>query len=225
MLEIINTQVYGLNRALNVAGYPMRVGQPEITYATDILEEQDTKRGVSLGNSPTGSGHDNYLSGIIVQCDIKYSLYWLKEWQRYHFQQINSSQSTMHSLSKIKLQDMCNKYVLPLVVEELQYCIERYNYTIEHNLETLEILLRNSSGESYKKIFSRYELFMTIVSNLPSGIEMWMGITTNYLQLKTMYHQRKNHKLKEDWGYFCNWCEQLPHFKEFCLKNKKGENK
>jgi hypothetical protein len=41
------------------------------------------------------------------------------------------------------------------------------------------------------------------------GFELWMGISTNYLQLKTIYNQRKAHKL-EDWKYFCNWIESLP---------------
>lgn len=222
MLEIANTEIYGLNRALNVAGYPMRVGKPQFVYKSDIIVENEYNRGSSLGNAPIGSGHDNYLSGIIVQCDIKYSLYWLKEWQRYHFHQINSSQSTMHSLSKIKLSEMCNKYVSQSVIDTVQSYLDYYNTMISSNLE--EIII-NDPVFMDSKVYSKYELFMTIISNLPSGIEMWMGITTNYLQLKTMYFQRKRHKLKEDWGYFCNWCEGLPYFKEFCLNKKQGENK
>jgi len=53
---------------------------------------------------------------------------------------------------------------------------------------------------------------MKLRSNLPSGYEMWMHVTTNYLQLKTIYKQRRNHKLKEDWGAFCDWIESLPLF-------------
>ena len=51
---------------------------------------------------------------------------------------------------------------------------------------------------------------MKCISNCPLGLELWMGITTNYLQLKTIYQQRKNHKLKEDWGVFCDMIEKLP---------------
>ena len=36
---------------------------------------------------------------------------------------------------------------------------------------------------------------------------------TNYQQLKTMYLQRRYHKLNE-WRIFCKWCEELPHFVE-----------
>ena len=60
-----------------------------------------------------------------------------------------------------------------------------------------------------------YQKWMEIVSNCPYGIELFMRCTTNYLQLKTIYKQRKKHKLKEDWGAFCEWIEQLPFFEEF----------
>ena len=36
-------------------------------------------------------------------------------------------------------------------------------------------------------------------------------------QLKTMYYQRRNHKLKE-WHTFCDWCLTLPHFTDFVIK-------
>jgi hypothetical protein len=50
------------------------------------------------------------------------------------------------------------------------------------------------------------------------GFELWMGISTNYLQLKTIYNQRKHHKL-EDWKIFCNWIESLP-MNELITENK-----
>ena len=37
-----------------------------------------------------------------------------------------------------------------------------------------------------------------------------MRVSTNYMQLQTMYNQRKNHKLREDWGNFCKFVEGLP---------------
>lgn len=64
---------------------------------------------------------------------------------------------------------------------------------------------------------SKSDVFMKVISNCPMGLEQTMRITTNYLQLKTIYHQRKHHKLK-DWHIFCEWIESLPKFKEYCLK-------
>lgn len=31
------------------------------------------------------------------------------------------------------------------------------------------------------------------------------------------YKQKKNHKLKEDWGEFCAWIESLPYAKELII--------
>jgi hypothetical protein len=58
-----------------------------------------------------------------------------------------------------------------------------------------------------------------LVASLPEGFCLAATMVTNYQQLKTMYHQRKNHKLQE-WHVFCDWCESLPHFLE--LTNAAG---
>lgn len=70
--------------------------------------------------------------------------------------------------------------------------------------------------EEYKALEDTEErkaLWEQIVASLPCGFCLGATMTTNYQQLKTMYHQRKNHKLKE-WHVFCAWCESLPHFLE-----------
>ena len=64
-----------------------------------------------------------------------------------------------------------------------------------------------------------YENFMKVVSNCPLGIELFMRCSTNYLQLKTIYHQRKHHKLVEDWqkGFIENFIKNLPYCNEFII--------
>ena len=52
-----------------------------------------------------------------------------------------------------------------------------------------------------------------IVATLPSGFCLTATMTTNYQQLKTMYFQRKNHKL-EEWHVFCDWALGLPLFED-----------
>ena len=200
MLEISNTSVYGLEESLLASGYPMLSEfKGDFIYKDGKieLEEKDIKRAINLGNVPSGTGHDNFLKGIIVQFDVKYPAYWTPQFQRYHFADIVSSQSKMHKLTKMDIKKSCNKYV---------------------DFAILDIL--NSHIENYNKENS-YENFMKVVSNTPMGFEMTMRVTSSYLQLKTIYLQRRHHKLKEDWGNFCNWCETLPHFNDFCLKNIK----
>lgn len=198
MLEIKNIEVFNLDRACVSAGNPMSIGEIDTLKP---IEEQDKKRFLNLGRAVSGSGHDNFLSGILVTFDIKYPQYWTPEFQRYHFAQIISSQSKMHRLmlaaAKEDFDSMFNKYVDKEVIERVKLYVEAYNFAVKTDTQD-----------------KQYYFFMKALSNLPLGYEMWMTVTTNYLQLKTVYKQRKSHKLKEDWGPFCSMVENLPLFKE-----------
>lgn len=219
-MEIKNTKVYGLDEAIIRSGYPMSVGDvPTMELRKEIMVDKDYDRASKLGKVPTGTGHDNYLKAIIVQFDLKYPQYFTPQLQRYNWIDIISSQSKMHRLTKNKLSaNNCNRWVLDDIMYMLNGLIDSYNenetypfiyvYETEEQKQLLKI-----------RLSSKYNHFMRIISNLPAGYEQWMGVTTNYLQLKTIYQQRKNHKLKDDWGYFCAWIETLPMVKEMCLKD------
>jgi len=192
MLEIKNTEVFGLERAIVASGNAMTMGAINTDIRNGVIDYQKHfNRSLRLGNNPQGSAHDHYLCGIIVYADIKYPLYVSPEMQRYHWWEIVCSQSTMHRLSVgIGKGDCFNKYVTPEAIALIEKIREEY--------------------EADKS----YENMMRLRSNLPWGFEMWMTVQTNYLQLKTMYNQRKDHRLKEDWGAFCDWCRGLPFFRE-----------
>ena len=51
---------------------------------------------------------------------------------------------------------------------------------------------------------------LRLLYNAPSGLELTARVTTNYRQLKTIYHQRKNHLLP-NWQMFCEFIRSLPH--------------
>lgn len=195
MVKIKNTQVFGLERAVVASGNPMIVGEID---TTSNPTSRDWKRAQGLGLAKIGSGHDNYLSGVLVTFDLKYPQYFSMELQRYHFLQIVSSESKMHRLTTAmwegNKENLYNDWVDQSVIDNVQ------KYVVDYN--------NNTDPEQ------RYYSFMKAVSNLPMGYEMWMTVTTNYLQLKTIYNQRRNHKLKDDWGPFCDWIEGLPHFNE-----------
>ena len=57
---------------------------------------------------------------------------------------------------------------------------------------------------------------------MPSGLELTARMTTNYRQLKTIYAQRKNHRLPE-WRRFCEWIEDLP-MSELIIGGNDGAN-
>ena len=123
MLTIKNTEVFGLERAIRASGNPMTIGEIDtIVKKQHIMNgmyqyntDNEKTRARKLGSAERGSGHDNFLSGIIVSADVCFPNYWLKEFQRYHFAQIVSSQSTMHRLTIMgkdeSFTNMFNKFV------------------------------------------------------------------------------------------------------------------
>lgn len=191
MLTIRNTEVHGLERALRASGNAMTTGEVNTTQDSQPMSKA-LARGMTLGGNPAGSAHDHYLCGIIVQMDILYPQYWAPEAGRYHWFEIVCSQSTMHRLaaSLADGKDPYNVYVDPRIKAIVREKVEAYNLS------------------------PCYDSFIDLRSNLPAGYEMWETVTTNYLQLKTMYIHRKYHKLREDWGAFIAWCESLPLFRE-----------
>jgi hypothetical protein len=67
------------------------------------------------------------------------------------------------------------------------------------------------------------EDYLRLLYSNPCGFELTARLTTNYRALKTVYYQRKNHRLPE-WIEFCNWVITLPKFKEICLGGIKWHN-
>jgi hypothetical protein len=124
-----------------------------------------------------------------------------KQIQRYHWMDFISSQSTMHRLVKFNIAEQCVKDTDEEVMYRVQELVDRYNDFVE----------------GYKPIADDPEIkalreakWRTIVASLPCGFVLGATMTTNYRQLKTIYLQRKHHKLRE-WHEFCEWIESLPH--------------
>ena len=99
-MEIKNVKVYGLKESIVRSGYPMQIGEPD--NINDILDADgniisglhgtSTERRIyKLANTPIGSGHNNFLKGIIVQFDLRYPEYFSPQLQRYKFVDIISS--------------------------------------------------------------------------------------------------------------------------------------
>ena len=200
-MKVENVKVYGLEESIRRAKFPMSVD-------VDSLNHDVTQGIITLGKSSVGSGHDNFLNGIVVQFDLTFSNKAWIEAERYHFFDFISSQSTMHRITQFKLKDQCNKYVDPRIIDIVQDKIKEYN----------RLLKLEPQNEEARKSIARQkeELYLEILYNIPSGFELTAGMTTNYRQLKTIYHQRKTHRLPE-WREFCAWIETLPKFKEICL--------
>ena len=196
MPNVSNVRVYGLDEAIRAAKYPKAV-------ELDCLTAELTNGIKACSTCHTGTGHDNFLKGIIVQFDLTLSEKAWPEAQRYHWLDFVSSCSTMHKLQAMKPKDCCNRYVDPRVIGILQEKIDRYNWLVATNKKPEY----NINPDEIK------EARLEMLYNIPSGFELTAAMTTNYQQLKTIYQQRRNHALP-DWQTFCDWIETLPRFLE-----------
>lgn len=194
---ISDVKIFGLEDSIKASKYPMAVN-------IDSLNSEITNRTISLGNAPKGSGHDNFLKGIVVQFDLTMTPKMSVELERYHFIDFVSSQSTMHKITKFDLDKSYIKYVDKRVIEIMKEKVVEYNAIEDKNCEQAK------------------ELYLEILYTNPCGFRMTARMTTNYQQLKTIYFQRKTHRLPE-WKEFCAWVESLPYFKELCLKGESNE--
>ena len=136
-----------------------------------------------------------------VSRSTSYPQYFTPELQRYHFLDIVASSSKMHKLMAMRIDECCNEYVDKERVEATQRDCDLYNHIVECHIEKMEFGLRNGEvrvATTYDDCL--YYARMIALSNCPLGLELFMRISTNYKQLQTIYWQRKNHRLREDWG-------------------------
>ena len=182
-----NVADYGAITNTKVYGLDESIKRAKYPMAVNVdeLNSEITKGIIALATSEKGEGHDNWLNGVVVQFDLEYTVKAWTEAERYHFLDFVSSQSTMHRIAKFDLDNQYSEYTDKRTIEVVKELVEKYNET--------------KDPEDYLRI---------LYSN-PCGFKLIAGMTTNYRQLKTIYAQRKNHRLPE-WREFCKWIETLP---------------
>ena len=191
-MEITNYNVYNLENAIKASKYPM-------ASDTTSKDSEITKTVYKLGRAKRGSGHDNYLHGILVSFDLTCSNKMWVEFERYHFADIVSSQSTMHKITNLLKEDAFNEYVTDVSKHAVYMCLRDY--------------IENPTKDNY----------LRLLYNVPCGIELTAHIVTNYGKLKTMWYQRHDHRLPE-WRKFCDWILTLPKFSELTGIEKEKNN-
>ena len=182
-----NVDVYGMENAFKGSKYSMAVDVNKVNgEITDTIKK--------LAATPVGTGHDNFMNGILVQFDLTFTNKAWVEAERYHFLDFISSQSTMHRITKFDLDKAYNEYVDPRIVDIMKEKVKQYN----------DIQAQDNTDPRLK------DLYLEILYSNPAGFKLTAKMTTNYRQLKTIYRQRKDHRLPE-WRVFCKWIETLPH--------------
>lgn len=182
-----NVANYGAITNTKVYGLDESIKRAKYPMAVNVgdLNTDITKGIIALATSQKGEGHDNWLNGVVVQFDLEYTVKAWTEAERYHFLDFVSSQSTMHRIAKFDLDNQYSEYTDKRTIEVVKELVAKYNET--------------KDPEDYLRI---------LYSN-PCGFKLIAGMTTNYRQLKTIYAQRKDHRLPE-WREFCKWIETLP---------------
>ena len=165
---------------IKVYGLQDSIKKSKYPMSVDInsLNSEITKTVTKLATSKKGEGHDNWLNGVLVQFDLTFSIKAWVEAERYHFFDFVSSQSTMHRISKMDIREQCNEYVSEATIKHLEELKQQY--------------IDEPTDKNYLKL----------LYNIPTGFQLTARMTTNYRQLKTIYSQRKNHRLPE-WREFC----------------------
>ena len=195
---VSNVNVYGMESAVMGSKYPM---------AVDLTKVDGTivPRTHVLANAKPGSGHDNFLNGIIVQFDLTFTNKAWVEAERYHFLDFISSQSTMHRITKFNLDEVYISYTDPRIIEIMKEKVNSYNEL------TQKISDKKLAGEDVTELNEGAKVkYLEILYSNPAGFRITARMTTNYRQLKTIYAQRKTHRLPE-WRAFCDWVETLPN--------------
>lgn len=193
-----------------------------VTKETFELIVKDFRRILSLRRASDTSQyvkcHDNWTTGVRVSFNMKYTQYITKQFQRYHWFDYVSSSSLMHRITRMDFSSCCNKYVSRETKDKMKRLIDEYNRFQSENVSEHTFYLDNGEvveAKTNKDVL--YTQYMIIVSEAPMGTELFVRVSTNYKQLQTIYHQRKRHKLKEDWDAFRRMVDDLP-LSEYLIK-------
>lgn len=211
-MKFKNTEVWGINHAMRGMRNPMNSW-----CKNDTIYDEAKEQWVIGPNDLTlahtllkgGSEHSKFMRMIHVAVDVNMPRYWWSEADTYHFNTKNSC-STMH-----KLLNNNNPITLDLFIT----CKEDIDWW-EATVEKLE-----SMRKEYKEIqattkdnIAMNRLLVRAKRILPEGFLQLRTWDTNYAELRNMYFQRRNHRLKEEWNdTFCKWVESLPYAKELIM--------
>jgi hypothetical protein len=149
-----------------------------------------------------------FLRIITVCFDLTAPLYWWKEFDTCKFEEINST-STINKLKNKNLTP--HGFSFDNLTDNWNAEIQRFNDPIKAH--------KSCEGDSEKGNESRKAIFRELVRDLPNTYLQKRTVITNYAELRSIYFQRRNHKLDE-WKEFCYWVkETLPYAEDLiCLE-------
>lgn len=199
-MKFEHTKTFGWEAALRGMRNPK-----ESWNRNDTIVDNDT---ISIGSNDmdlatrlikAGTEHRKFLRMIHVQVDMTAPLYLWKEYDTYKIATVANSESTMHRITSkpITLEYFETDDMKPFEKGYLQSIIDICE---DYRLQYLETKDK--------------DIWKALIRLLPESWLQTRTIDLNYETLRTIYHQRKFHKLSE-WHTFCDWVKTLPYAKEF----------
>ena len=221
MMEFLNTDVWGFEHAMRGMRNPLNSWSKGDTYLKDNYDskmwrgeidiweigENDLRLAQTLLKG--GNEHAKFMRMIHVSVDVNMPRYWWSEADTYHFNTKNSC-STMH-----KLLNNNN----PITLDMFVTCEEDMDWW-KSTVEKLEAMRKEYKEiqSTTKNNVAMNKLLVRAKRMLPEGFLQLRTLDTNYAELRNMYFQRRNHRLKEEWSdTFCKWVESLPYAKELIM--------
>ena len=203
-MKIITLEIAGFESALKGMRNPMNSWDKNDSYNLDNFDVLIGKNDLDLAQRliKAGAEHCKFLRQIQVWADFDMPRYWWSEFDTYKIGTSANSCSTMHKLLNNKepitrhlfVGSMEDFDVLDIVIDRLEELRKEYQETKNDYL-----LVRA------KRI-------------LPEGFLQLRTVNLSYQTIRNIYHQRKNHRLKEEWiDTFCEWIKTLPYSEEFII--------
>ena len=208
-MKFDKTEVFGIESATRGMRNPLESwhksdsywGNNEYNLESYVLGENDISLMQRLIKA--GTEHRKFLRQIIVSVDITAPLYWWKEFDTYKVGVTANSTSTMHKIAS-----------KPITMDCFENGEMIYSFTIaELEMNRLKYLETKDKNE-----------WKRLIVNLPSSWLQTRTVTMNYENVRTMIHQRTNHKLTEWARDFIEWAKTLPYSEELLFFNQNSSN-
>ena len=144
--------------------------------------------------------HAKFLRQIEVWVNITAPRFWWTEFDTYKIGTTANSQSTMHTLMRDGIQEE-DLYFIFGEDEDANEAVRNYLKEIGNLIALYKTLEAGEIKEQY---------FEKIKAMLPEGFIQTRMVSLNYQVLRTMYNQRKTHRLSGWNTDFVKWIETLP---------------
>lgn len=172
-----------------------------------VIGEKDLKLMQNLANA--GADHGKFLRMLPVIFEITAPMYWFKQLDAYKVGIVTNSTSLMHKMLE-KPFELSDFYINDIEVLKMKdsevlnddgESVVSYTEWIEPKDQLIAVIgyLNRLRDEYFRVKDTNPELakdiWLAILERIPQSYMQTRTVALNYQTLRTMYHQRKNHKL------------------------------